>query len=141
MAKQPTSLEKQIGQYAEGWYRTMTDIWRDRLALLDIGHTGRLFHSVQGSGLDLSGTDLTAAFQFVDYGIYVDRGVGRGYTRGNGGDLKILDPVYRHEHGLGRARRKTLWFSRSWYISRRVFNEAMADLLGQAFVGAFDRLD
>lgn len=119
----------------------MTDIWRDRLTLLDIRHTGRLFHSVQGSGLDLSGTDLTAAFQFVDYGIYVDRGVGRGYTRGNGGDLKILDPVYRHEHGLGRARRKTLWFSRSWYISRRVFNEAMADLLGQAFVGAFDRLE
>ena len=32
--------------------------------------------------------------------------VGNGYSHGNGGDLEILNSVYRHEHHLGKKRQK-----------------------------------
>ena len=37
-------------------------------------------------------------FKFLQYGIYVDLGTGKGYKRGNGGDLKFLGKDYRKEH-------------------------------------------
>ena len=44
-------------------------------------------------------TQLT--FEFLQYGLYVDAGTGRGYKRGNGGDLYFLAKDYRKEHKLG----------------------------------------
>lgn len=124
-----------VGTYTRAWYDMMTKIWTDRINLLGIIDTGRLRSSVSGKSLKVDGFDITAAFRFVQYGIYVDAGTGNGYRRGNPGDLPFLDKNYRKLKGLGPARKKQRWFSPSWAISRRVLTDKMGELVGDAFVG------
>lgn len=142
--------------YAGAWHQKMIEIWGDRLRLLQIGNTGALRQSVRSRSLNLSEDNIRMSFEFLQYGIYVDAGVGNGYTHGNQGNLDILNPIYREEHGLNRPRRrgrkadgkmtsgkprkKRPWFSRSWYISVEVFKEALADMYGQEYVGLFDNI-
>lgn len=80
------------------------------------------------------------AFKFLEYGIYVDLGVGNGYRHGNGGDLAFLGKAYRAEHHLGKARERKPWFNKSWYISVEVLKNRLAEILGDDFAGAFDSL-
>ncbi len=130
-----------LKEYGEAWTAKMTEIWRDRLDLLGVFDTGALRNSVINGRFSMTGAATAqAAFQFLEYGIYVDAGTGYGYTRGNPGDLKILDNAYRHEHNMGRKREKKPWFSPSWAISRRVMLEKMADIMGDHFAGLFDEL-
>ena len=79
-------------------------------------------------------------FKFLQYGIYVDLGTGKGYKRGNGGDLKFLGKDYRKEHNLGKAREPRPWFSKSWYISTQVIKDDYARFDGDKFVGIMDDL-
>lgn len=80
-------------------------------------------------------------FKFLQYGIYVDAGTGKGYKRGNGGDLKFLGKDYRKEHNLGKAREPRPWFSKSWYVSTQVIRDVYARFVGDQFVGIMDNLD
>ena len=132
--------EARVQEYAQGWYDMMTRIWRDRLQMMGVYDTGHLLKSVGSAGLSVNGYEMTAAFQFIQYGIYVDAGTGNGYTRGNGGYLQLLDKGYRHEHGMKKQRKRRPWFSRSWAISCRVLADEMQRQMGDAFVGLFDDL-
>ena len=136
-----TDATQNVQEYAQGWYDMMTRIWRDRLQMMGVYDTGQLLSSVSSAGLNVDGYNMSAAFQFIQYGIYVDAGTGNGYTRGNGGDLKFLGKAYRYEHKLGKQRKPRPWFSRSWAISTRVLADEMQRLIGEAFVGIFDNLD
>lgn len=127
-------------KYTEAWYKLMTKIWQDRIDLMDAVDTGALRRSVQGSGFRAAGYDMSMTFKFMQYGLYVDAGTGRGYTRGNGGDLDKLGKAYRKLHGLGKTRERRPWFSRSWNISREVLKNKLAQLMGQAFKGTFSDL-
>lgn len=78
-------------------------------------------------------------------------GVGNGYKKDNGGNLEILDPVYREEHGLnvprkvgpkpggyytsGDPRKPREWFSRPYFASIMVLKEQMAYMYGEEFCG------
>lgn len=64
------------------------------------------------------------SFSFPLYGIYVERGVGRGYTRGNGGDL-----VKFKEKGRGRERRT--WYYRIFANERHKLGELVAKAYGE----------
>ena len=66
--------------------------------------------------------------------------VGNGYSHGNGGDLEILNSVYRHEHRLGKMRQRKPWLNKSWYISTMVLKDKIADVAGEEFAGLFDNL-
>ena len=134
-------LTQEQEQWVREWYAMMERIWRDRLDLLGVFDTGALRSRVSGAGLMMDGLDLTATFQFLEYGIYVDAGTGNGYKRGNGGDLQILDETYRYEHKMGKKREKKPGFSPSWYISTQVLKEKLGDFIGEQFVGAFDNLE
>ena len=68
----------------------MVRIWRDRLDQLVPPDTGTLRRSIEAASFKVDGYSLEAAFRFVQYGIYVDAGVGNGYKHGNGGNLQIL---------------------------------------------------
>ena len=110
---------------------------------MDIHRTGTLQNSVnaQGFNVDAEGFSMQAAYRFVEYGIYVDAGTGNGYSRGNGGDLKFLDPVERAKRGLGEPRKKRPWFSVSWEISKKVLNRRLTHDVGREFAGLFDNLE
>ena len=134
-------LGQDIRQYSAAWYDKMVQIWQDRLLTMGVRDTGALLSSVHGAGYSLTEAGGTISFQFLQYGIYVDLGTGNGYTRGNGGELEILNPTYRYEHHLGKQRERRPWFTRSWYISTQVLKEHLATIIGEGFAGLFDNLN
>lgn len=125
-----------LNLYTSRWYAKMTQIWRDRVDLMGVVRTGTLRSSISGGGLSINSTDIQAMFRFVTYGIYVDAGVGNGYRHGNEGNLEFLGKEYRKAHHMGKPRQRNPWFSPSWYISREVLKNKLADLMGEEFVGA-----
>lgn len=127
-------------QYVARWAEKMVEIWRDRIALLEAVDTGRLFDSVGLAVKDIQAESFYLSFKFAEYGIFVDSGTGRGYTRGNGGDLKILNKDYRKQKGLGQSRKARPWLSTSWAISQRVLTQQIGEQYLQTVVRAFDEL-
>lgn len=139
-------------EYANAWFQKMVEIWTDKLRILNAIDTGNLSQSVANRNFAANDDRLRMSFEFLQYGIFVDAGVGNGYKRGNGGDLDILNPLYRHEHGLdkprrrrgkissGKPREKKRWFSKSWFISVEIFKNKLAEIYGEHFVGLFDDL-
>lgn len=125
--------------YQRSWAQMMTRIWSDRIRLHQAIDTGTLLRSIS-QGTTTYGPRASLSFHFLDYGLYVDRGTGRGYTRGNGGDLKFKGKAYRQAHNLGAERQRRPWFSVSWNISCRRFADQMAAYYKTGFVGIFDRL-
>lgn len=119
----------------------MVEIWRDRLDVLRVRDTGALRGSVEKGHFSIGEAGGSLAFRYLEYGIYVDLGVGNGYRRDNGGDLPYLDTSYRLEHHLGKPRQRRPWFNKSWYISVMVLKDKLADVIGEEFAGLFDNLE
>ena len=136
-----SDTQKAIKEYPKAWHEKMCEIWRDKIDLLGVFDTGALRNSVLPAQLKQDGMTLDLSFHFLEYGIYVDRGVGNGYKHDNGGDLGFLGAAYRHEHHYhNKIRKKRPWFSTSWRISTEVIKDKMADLMGESFANAFDNL-
>ncbi|WP_373735735.1 hypothetical protein, partial [Bacteroides heparinolyticus] len=74
------------------------------------------------------------SFSFPLYGIYVERGVGRGYTRGNGGDLVKF-------RGKGRGRGRRTWFYRIFANQRHRLGELVAEHYGRAASAAIRTIE
>lgn len=132
--------EAELRQYADDWTAKMVEIWQDRLDMMAVYDTGALRRSVHPNNVHIDGLSLDVSFSFLQYGIYVERGTGNGYKRGNDGKLQFLEKKYRKEHGLGKARERRPWFSKSWFISSEVMKEHLIKVLGDRFVGGFDNL-
>lgn len=104
----------------------MIKIWREKL-LLDrktrAYRSGSLWNSVAHRFRFKSNESATAfefGFEFLEYGIYVERGTGRGYSRGNGGDI-----------GRGiRPRRKRPWMNPKYFMSVCNIRDFMCESLG-----------
>lgn len=62
------------------------------------------------------------SFSFPMYGIYVERGVGRGYTKGNTGLVKFK--------GKGRGRVRRPWFYSIFVNERHRLGEMVGELYG-----------
>lgn len=150
------NVQQDFRLYQEAFSSMMVKIWRDRIERLGALRTGRLLQSVSRSMPAVSGFSATSVWRFVQYGVYVDAGTGKGYEYGNGGDLPFLGQVYRMEKGYnrkrkvgkgiggyttsGKPREKRPWFSLSWYISSRVMANKMKDFVGDEFNGLFDNI-
>ena len=130
-----------IREYSQGWFDKMVEIWRDRLDVLGVHDTGHLRGSVKKGHFSIGEAGGSLTFLYLEYGIYVDLGVGNGYRRDNGGDLPFLDPAYRLEHHLGKPRQRRPWFNKSWYISVMVLKDKLADVIGEEFASLFDNLE
>lgn len=134
MPRRPQSTKDQIAQdfqaYNRAWARQMTQIWSDRLIAAGAVDTGTLLRSIRNGLTRINEADAQMEFRFVRYGVYVDAGVGNGYRHNNGGDLEFLGKAYRIEHGKGKARERTEWYSRSWAISRRVLMTHLTAIAG-----------
>lgn len=115
--------------------------WQEQLKKKNIYDTGTLYRSFQynfrvtnamnqtlGRGAGLSEGAVTVpdklAFSFPLYGIYVERGVGRGYTRGNTGDL------LKFKGGRGRTRR--WWYYNVFVRQRHRLGQLVAQQYGRA---------
>ncbi len=77
-----------ILEYERGWAKMMADIWRERMEKLRTIDTGNLYKNIS-AGVE-EGAVTVIEHKFMQYGIYVAAGVGKGYSHDNGGDLPFL---------------------------------------------------
>lgn len=146
-----TNLQRDIELYSQAWTTKMVQIWDEKLTLLGVYDTGSLIASLTGS----TQPDLLT-FHFLEYGVYVDSGVGYNY-RGHGGDIEFLNEGYRIEHGLdvpkrvgpawggrmssGKPRQRKPWFNKKFYSSTMRLKADLARIVGDTFVGIVQTLD
>lgn len=118
-------------KWLQGWSDFMIKMWRERMMQFapPVYRTGALASSVQG--IVHPGPVTTIEHHFVEYGIYVARGVGNGYSRGNGGDLKFLKDWKTNPH----HRQPRDWFSKKYLYSIHRLNEFEASFYGTAYNG------
>ena len=77
------------------------------------------------------GPVTTIEHHFLEYGIYVARGVGNGYRHGNGGDLFFLKDWKTNPH----HRQKRDWFAKKYMYSLHRLNEFEQAFYGTAYNG------
>lgn len=110
-------------EYIKAWTDMMVDIWQEKIAKHNIVRTGALMGSFSSTPKANS-----TLIKWAGYGIYQAFGTGRGYARGNGGDLEFLDPEYRRKNRLDKPRKRRNWYSHKLYTSLAVFRRAMTDI-------------
>lgn len=131
----PAATDEDRKKYQEAWADMMIKIWREKIERLHVINTYSLHQQIQENVISSSDTISTIQHKFLEYGIYQDLGVGNGYSKDNGGNLEILDPVYRAEHNMGEPRKPRVWFSRAYFASIMVLKEQMAYMYGEEFCG------
>lgn len=102
--------------------------WQQRMDKQRIKGTGELrrsffFHVQRDANGDLE----LMAFTFHFYGWYVDAGVGRGYSRGNGGDLGFLKDWKTN----GKHRRPKPWFNKVYWNEFNKLVVMVAETMGE----------
>lgn len=125
--------------------------WQEKLLEKDIYDTGNLYRSIEygyratnalgqivgrghASEVKAGTVPDVFTFKFPLYGIYVERGVGRGYTRGNGGDLVKFK-------GTGRSRERRTWYYRIFAHERHRLGEIVAEQYGRAAASMIHTLE
>ena len=123
--------EAEHSKWVQGWSEFMVKMWQEKMLQFapPVYDTGALSRSVQG--VVHPGPVTTIEHRFLEYGIYVARGVGNGYSRGNGGDLKFLKDWKTNPH----HRQKRDWFSKKYMYSLHRLNEFEAAYYGQTYQG------
>ena len=118
-------------KWLEGWSEFMVKMWRERMMQFapPVYDTGALSRSVQG--VIHPGPVTSIEHRFLEYGIYVARGVGNGYRHNNGGDLAFLKDWKSNP----RHRQKRDWFLKKYMYSLHRLNEFEAAYYGTTYNG------
>lgn len=136
--KKPVS-EEDVRKWERAWAEMMVTIWRENIIRLGIVDTMTLYNNFSQRVTDIGG-QIQIAHEFMMYGIYVAKGVGNGYRRGNGGDLEFLDKSYRKAHKMGKPRKRRDWFTPRYLSSIEVLTEVEVTLYGEAYMGTLSNV-
>jgi hypothetical protein len=145
--------DDELEKWERDWASMMVVIWREKILALGIIDTMSLTRSITPQVIDYAGGRREIIHEFLMRGIYMARGVGNGYDRGNGGDLQILDKQYRILHGLnkprsrgpswsrkhlssGQPRQQRDWIMRRYLSSLHVLDEVELAVSGEQYMGA-----
>ncbi len=115
------------------WAEITVQRWEMRIAQIGFGptSTGAFINSFRNHVENDAGGDAEKiSFTFLYYGYYWDQGVGKGYYRGNPGDLKSLDPW----NGGEGHRKKHRWFNKIFWREFNQLGRLMAEQYGQQWV-------
>lgn len=117
----PRDAEAERREYARAFNSTMVKIWKEKVMLLNAIDKGRLYNSVVGVHLSMDEKVTTVELrqQFMEYGIYAERGTGSNTPKGNSGDI-----------GRPNTRKKKPWMTRKYLASMFNIREFFADSLG-----------
>lgn len=120
-----TGIEKPDREkYLESWTQMMITIWQEKMMKYRINDTGALYDSLRAHIEKSTGGDVAKIEHFFNfYGIYVDRGTGREFSRDNGGDL-----------GFTPTRESRPWFNPQFYYFTMRLAEKMAEFSGEEYV-------
>lgn len=114
-------------KFEQGWTREMANYFRERMLRLKIYDTGALYRSVATSY-----RGKTIEIKFLEYGLYVAKGVGKGYTPGNQGNI---DALKDWKHTQNRHRQRRDWFHPKLYSSLRTLGEFESAFYVDAYQG------
>lgn len=113
-------MAEQAIDYGE-WANICIERWIIKMGNLGISDTGTLINSFRNHvSRDANGDAAKIAMTFRMYGWYVDAGVGRGYGRGNGGDL-----------GFTPKRRPRRWYNRIYWNEFRKLVHLVTEKYGR----------
>lgn len=125
-------------QYEQGWTDMMIKMWQEKMMKFSppIYDTGKLHNTI--TGVLHPGTPTTIEHRFMEYGLYVAAGTGKGYRRGNSGrDDENGLQFMRHgkyNKGVGH-RQKRDWFAGKYRYSIHRLNDYEAAFYGEAYQG------
>lgn len=138
---------RDVDLYIDEWTRTQLLIWQEKIERMGIVRSGALHQSFREAINRAEEGATTITMRFLKYGIYQALGTGRGYERGNPGDLPFLGKEYRHEHRLdvprkvgpawggyktsGNPRKARDWYSKKLFMSTMAMVEDLARILGE----------
>lgn len=92
--------QQELERYERGWSRMMIEIWSEKISKMNITDSGALQGSLQE--LVKTGQVTTIEHKFLQYGLFVAAGVGKGFYHGNPGDLLFMGDSYREgKHAYG----------------------------------------
>lgn len=112
-------METKEVDYAK-WAAFCIERWILKMGNLGISDTGTLINSFRSHvSHDANGDAAKIAMTFRMYGWYVDAGAGRGYKRGNGGDL-----------GFTPKRRPRRWYNKIYWNEFRKLVHLLAEKYG-----------
>ena len=109
-----SEVEQHLDNWDKGWAEQMERIWREKIRALRVVDTGALRNSIDHT-ISGGNDNKTIIHTFLEYGLYQDMGVGKGYKmshQGAGVGLAFLDEDYRQQHNLGEPRKPRRWFSK-----------------------------
>lgn len=120
------------------WARITIQRWVMRMGKIGFGpqSTGRLINSfdsfVSFLNNESNNDSNKVMFTFLFYGYYWDEGVGRGYYRGNSGNLESLSD-WAEKNGAGH-RKKHRWFNKVYWHEVNQLARLMAEQYGEEAV-------
>lgn len=110
--------------YLQSWSEVMVNIWMEKIAAYDIIDTGSLFRSIHADTIKNMGSfKEVIEHTFNEYGIFVDKGTGREFTKGNDGDL-----------GFHPEREPRPWLNSKYYYYCMRLAEKLAEITGKDFI-------
>lgn len=110
-------------KWIKGWTKFMIEIWKEKINQVGARDTDALFHSVDNFKMEGNKDSFEITHSFLDYGLFVDRGVGKEFKKGNGGDL-----------GFYPTREARKWFSIKYYASFMNLKEYLEKAYADNFV-------
>lgn len=126
-----TAAIEERRQYVTAFNTTMFKIWKEQILRLGILDTGNLYNSVslKMPCLNDKVTEIFLSWDFVEYGVYVDRGTGREIPLGNPGDI-----------GRAKVRQPNPWLSKKFYSSFLNIRDFFIDNIGREFCAAIPQI-
>ena len=84
---------QEMEKFERDWSKMMVEIWREKLQQLDVTDSGSLQESF--TQLVRTGEVTIIEHRFLQYGLFVAAGVGKGFAHGNPGDLLFMGDNFR----------------------------------------------
>lgn len=132
----PEQCEQQRRNYIDAFNDTMVNIWTEKIRKFNVIDTGSLLLSVKGLHSMILKNDYSAftlSQEFLEYGLYQDRGTGREIWRGNDGDISRKFDSAGNRLRVDKLRERRPWFSKKYFASIMNLKDFMCDNLGESF--------
>lgn len=121
MQQSGTLSQDDRNAYFDAWAKMMITIWQDKIAVLKVRDTGKLFSSFKYTLEKNANGDINKIIHTYNYyGRMVDMGVGRGVTKENA--------------GRGSGREAKPWYNKAFYASAMRAVEFSMEWGGKMFI-------
>lgn len=126
----PAEAQKQREEYVNAFNSEMVRIWKEQIIKTGAIDKGNLYKSfLMRHNKDGKILEIFTEWNFMEYGVYVDRGTGKEVYKNNPGDL-----------GQDKNRKAKPWLSKKFYSSYLNIRDFFAENLAEEFCAAVPKI-